>query len=309
MWWENLVVLEALCRTKTMARAARELHIDKATVSRRIAELERAAPGPLFERRAGQLELTPYGARALTAFAEHERSKQRLACELEHADAELAGSVRVTVPAFFACGIIVPALRAFLAEHPQISVQIDGSNRVRDLARAEADVAIRNLRPSEGGLDVRKVGRLGMALYASHSYLARRGGLIAPHRLTGHELLSYDTGPYAGPGFEWLPQAAQQARLAFSANDAFPLRDAARAGLGLATLPHFLGDEAAELVRVPGGGEGATDIWVVTRAEQKRVPRIRRVVQFVTEVVRANQQRLYAPRPTGESSLEYAVHS
>jgi DNA-binding transcriptional LysR family regulator len=290
VWWENLVVLEALCRTKTMARAARELHIDKATVSRRIAELERAAPGPLFERRAGQLELTPYGARALTAFAEHERSKQRLACELEHADAELAGSVRVTVPAFFACGI-------------------DGSNRVRDLARAEADVAIRNLRPSEGGLDVRKVGRLGMALYASHSYLARRGGLIAPHRLTGHELLSYDTGPYAGPGFEWLPQAAQQARLAFSANDAFPLRDAARAGLGLATLPHFLGDEAAELVRVPGGGEGATDIWVVTRAEQKRVPRIRRVVQFVTEVVRANQQRLYAPRPTGESSLEYAVHS
>jgi DNA-binding transcriptional LysR family regulator len=283
-----------------MSRAAGELRMDKATVSRRIAELERSAPAPLFERRAGQIELTPYGARALSAFAEYERSRQRLACELEHSDGELAGSVRLTAPAFFACAIIVPALRAFLAEHPQISVQLDGSNRVRDLTRAEADVAVRNLRPSAGGLDVRKVGRMGIALFASRTYLARRGGLVAPHKLTGHELLSYDTGPYAGPGFEWLPQAAQQARVAFSANDAFPLRDAARAGLGLATLPHFLGDEDSELVRVPGGGEGATDIWVVTRAEQKRVPRIRKVVQFVTEVVRANQDRLYAPSSAGE---------
>jgi DNA-binding transcriptional LysR family regulator len=292
-----------------MSRAARELGVDKATVSRRIAELERSAPGPLFERRTGEIELTPYGARALSAFAEHERSKRRLASELEHAaDAELAGSVRLTAPAFFACAIIVPALRAFLSEHPQISVRIDGSNRLRDLARAEADVAIRNLRPTEGGLDVRKVGRMGIAMFASRSYLARRGGLLGPHRLTGHELLSYDTGPYAGPGVEWLPQAAQQARLAFSANDAFPLRDAARAGLGLATLPHFLGDEAAELVRVPGGGEGVTDFWVVSRGEQKRVPRIRKVAHVLSEVVRANQHPLYVPSPVGDSSLEYAVN-
>jgi DNA-binding transcriptional LysR family regulator len=131
-----------------MSRAARELGMDKATVSCRIAELERSAPGPLVERRAGAILLTPYGARALSAFAEHERSKRRLASELEHADAELAGSVRLTAPAFFACAIVVPALRTFLSEHPQITVQIEGSNRLRDLARAEADVAVRNLRPS-----------------------------------------------------------------------------------------------------------------------------------------------------------------
>jgi DNA-binding transcriptional LysR family regulator len=304
MWWEHLIVLDALCRAKTMSRAARELSVDKATVSRRIAELERSAPAALFERRAGQIVLTPYGERALAAFAEHERSRQRLACELEHTDDALAGSVRITAPAFFACALIVPALRTFLADHPRVSVQIDGSNRVRDLARAEADVAVRNLRPEEGGLDVRRVGRLGIAMFASRAYLARRGGLLAPHTLTGHDLLSYDTGPYAGPGFEWLPQAARQAHVAFSANDAFPLRDAARAGVGLATLPHFLGDEAPELVRVAGGGEGATDIWVVTRAEQKRVPRIRTVVRFLSEVVRANQDRLYAP----SRSAEHTAH-
>jgi DNA-binding transcriptional LysR family regulator len=307
VWWENLAVLDVLHRVQTMSRAARELGVDKATVSRRIAELERAAPAPLFERRAGQLELTPYGARALHAFAEHERSRQRLASELEHSDSELRGSVRLTVPAFFACTLIVPALREFLAEHPGISLQIDGSNVLRDLTRAEADVAIRNQRPREGGLDVRKVGRIGMAMFASRAYLARRGGLVATHKLTGHDLLSYDSGPYAGPGFEWLPQAAKQARIAFSANDALPLRDAAQAGLGITPLPHFLGDEAPDLVRVFGGGEGVEEIWVVTRVEQKRVPRIRKVVQFVTDVVRLHQTRLYAPSSEGGRGVDHVA--
>lgn len=191
---------------------------------------------------------------------------------------------------------------------PRISVQIDGSNIMRDLTRAEADVAIRSRRPREGGLDVRKVGRLGMAMFASRAYLARRGGLLAMHKLTGHDLLCYDSGPYTGPGFEWLPQAAKQARIAFAANDALPLRAAVQAGLGMTPLPHFLGDEAPDLVRVHGGGEGIEEIWVVTRAEQRRVPRIRKVVQFVTDVVHLHQKRLFAPTSEGEHAVDQVAY-
>jgi DNA-binding transcriptional LysR family regulator len=296
MWWENLAVLEVLSRVQTMSRAARELGVDKATVSRRMAELERSAPAPLFERRAGELELTPYGARAISAYSEHERARQRLASELEHTDGELAGSVRLTAPAFFACTILVPAMREFLAAHPQISVHIDGANQLRDLTRAEADVALRNVRPREGGLDVRRIGKLGFAMYASRSYLALRGGLVSQGRLVGHDLVSYAFGPYSGPGFEWLPHAAKEARTAFSANDALPMREAALAGLGLTVLPHHLGDELPELSRVAGGGEGFEEIWVVTRAEQRRVRRIRTVVQFAIQLVQTHQERLYAPQ-------------
>jgi DNA-binding transcriptional LysR family regulator len=293
MWWEDLPYLDELCRAGTMAAAARGLRVDKATVSRRLAELERSAPAALFERRQGRVELTPYGARAIHAYRDHEHARRRLAAQLEHTEADAKGSVRVTTPAFFACEIIVPALRGFLEAHPKIDVQLHCSNRMLDLARAEADVALRSARPIDGGLEVRKVGRLAMATFASHSYLARRGGLVAPQQLAGHDYISYDTGPYAGPGFEWLPEAVRQAQLAFSANDATLLRDAARAGLGLATLPRFLGDEVPELTRVAGAGEGAVDLWMVTREEQKRVPRVRAVVQFLADVVRLNQARLY----------------
>jgi DNA-binding transcriptional LysR family regulator len=294
MWWENLPFLDALCRSGSMTAAAKKLRVDKATVSRRIAELERAAPALLFERRQRAFELTPYGVRALGAYRDHELSRQRLAAELEATDPDARGSVRVTAPTFFASSIVVPALPSFLRRHPQTAVQVYCSSRLLDLTQGEADVAIRNIRPTQGGLELRRVGKLGLAMYASKSYLAERGDLVSPRSLVGHDLISYDTGPYAGPGFEWLPEAAQLAHVAFSANDALPLRDAACAGLGVAVLPHCLGDEAPELVRLETGGEGAVDIWLVTREEQKRIPRVRAVGQFLADEIRRQQRRLHS---------------
>jgi DNA-binding transcriptional LysR family regulator len=241
------------------------------------------------------VELTPYGARALAAFREHEASRLRLAAELERTDPAAQGCVRLTTPTFFASEIVVPALSRFLGSHPRLNLQVEGTNQPLDLTRGEADVAIRNRRPMQGGLAVRRIGRMGMAMYASRAYLARHGGLKALYCVAGHHVLGYPTGMYGGPGFEWLPDAAKQAHLAFSANDPLPLRDAARAGLGMVPLPHFLGDEAPELVRVDGGGEGIEEMWLVTREEQRRVPRVRAVVQFLVELVRAQQRRLYLP--------------
>jgi DNA-binding transcriptional LysR family regulator len=295
MWWEDLGYLDSLCRKATMAAAARELGVDKATVSRRLAALERASPRPLFERRLGRIVPTRYGERALSAFREHERSRERLAAELEQTGDEARGIVRLTVPAFFACEILVPALSGFRSRHPAVDVHVYGSNRVLDLARGEADVALRNVRPNDGSLSAKKVGRLGMATFASREYLARRGGVTAC-KLDGHELLVYDGGPYSGPGFEWVPEAARRARIVFSANDSLPLREAARAGLGLAVLPQFLGNETPGLVRVDGGGEGVAELWTVTREEIHRVPRVREVIAFVADLVRRNQARFVGTR-------------
>ncbi len=295
MWWSDLGTLDVLFSAKTMGAAARVLGVDKATVSRRIAALERAAPRALFERRLRRIELTPYGERAPHAFREHERARARLVAELEPNEAEIQGTVRVTVPTFFACELLVPALADFRDRHPGVDVHVYGTNRLLDIAREEADIAIRNVRPIDDTVSARKLGKLGMAAFASRSYLVRRG-TPAERVLDGHELLVYDGGPYAGPGFEWWPEAARRARVRFSANDSLPLRDAARAGLGIAVLPNFLGDEASELSRVPTAGHGAVDIWAVTRAELRRVARIREVMGFLVDLVQRNQSRLLPNR-------------
>jgi DNA-binding transcriptional LysR family regulator len=296
MWWENLNVLEAVSRCGSMAQASRELSVDKATVSRHMRQLARSAPAPLFEPRARGIALTPYGTRAVEAYRAHEESRRSLMAELVATEHDVKGTVRLTVPTFFAQGFIVPALGKLARRHPEIALQIDASNRVVDMTRDQADVALRNLRPAAPGLASRRVAKLGVAMYAARSYLTARGGLIAPHDLRGHDIIGYDTGHYAGPGFAWLPEAARRARLSFAANDADTLRDAARAGLGLAVLPHCVGDASEGLCRVEGGGEGVTDVFLVTREAERRVPRVRAVVQFLNEHIRSQQARLYAPR-------------
>lgn len=258
--------------------------------------MERSAPALLFERRNDRIELTPYGARALEAFGAYERSERSLLAELERAQQAPRGSVLVTMPTFVACTVMIPAIETAQAANSQIDMSIHCGNQLLDLTRMEADVALRNLRPTSGGLDVRKVARLGVATFASRAYLARRGGLRGPRDLSGHDLLTYDPMPFTGAGFEWWPAATRSGRVVFRANDPLPLRDAARAGLGLAPLPHLLGDEAPELTRVAGAGEGHLDVWLVTRSEQRRVPRIRAVVELLADMLRCQQQRLYAPR-------------
>jgi DNA-binding transcriptional LysR family regulator len=287
-----------------MAAASRVLHVDKATVSRRLAELERSAPAPLFERRAGQIQLTPYGARAIDAYRDYEHSRRRLEAQLECADDDTKASVRVTMPGFFACEVVGPALRGFLETYPNLDVQLVSSNRILDVARGEADIALRNIRPRGGNLNLRRIGRLTMATFASHEYRSRYGELRAPRCLSGHQYISYDSGPYAGPGFEWMNEAIQHARVAFSANDAMLLRAAAISGLGMVTLPAFMGDETPELARVAGAGEGMTDLWLVTAPEQRRVRRVRAVHEFLTDLVQRQQARLcpsspFEPEPVG----------
>jgi DNA-binding transcriptional LysR family regulator len=308
MWWEDLSYLDELSRSGTMAATARVLRVDKATVSRRLSELERNAPAPLFERRAGQLSLTPYGTRALAAYREHVHARTRLEAQLRLEDDDARGSVHVNMPSFLAREVVGPALPRFIAAYPTVDVRLTSSNRLLDSVSGESDIALRTLRPRDGNWFVRKVGRLQMAMFASREYLARRGDLVAHRCLLGHELIVYDTGPYAGPGFEWMNQALPQARIVFSANDAALLCTAAVAGLGLVTLPAFMGDETDSLVRVAAAGEGATELWLVMSRHQRRVPRVHAVQEFLCELLRQQQERLNPTvRDAAEPQLGVAI--
>jgi len=116
-----------------MAAGARALGVDKATISRRVAALERERPG-LFERRGGRIEPTEAGRRALAALDDVDRDVARLDAFLA-GDAGSRGAVRLTVPAPIASHLIVPALPHFRVAHPEIDVVLLATSRVLDIAR------------------------------------------------------------------------------------------------------------------------------------------------------------------------------
>jgi DNA-binding transcriptional LysR family regulator len=169
--------------------------------------------------------------------------------------------------------------------HPELDLVLLATTRVVDLARGEADVAVRNVVPEGAGIVSRRVARVATALYASRDYVRRRG---APEvrSLAGHDFLDFAHGTYGQAPLDWLPQAVREANIVLRADDPTLLTQAAAAGLGIAALPAFLAEDEPKLVRL-GDHVSVAAVHVVVRAEVRRLARIRIVANWVGELLAA----------------------
>lgn len=288
--WNDLRYVLAVRRSGTLAGAARTLEVDKATVSRRVAALEHALDVRLFDRRPDGYTITPHGERVLSAVAEIDDRVAALVAELSEARGDSTGVVFLSVPQFFASEVLLPALPAFRAAHPGIEIVLNASSSVMNVARREAEVGLRNVKPQQLSVTVKRVGKLAMALYASKPYLARRGTPQRPADVEAHDLIGWPDAFTYAEAFRWVGQSG--ARIAVRVNDAAVLCDAAAAGLGIAALPSILGDERAGLVKLDTFGMGRDEIYAVAPGELRRSGRVRAVIELLVRAWKDNAARL-----------------
>jgi DNA-binding transcriptional LysR family regulator len=288
--WDDLRYLLAVRRAGSLNAAARSLGVDKATVSRRIAAAEEALGVRVFDRKPDGYELTPHGERALDAVADIDQTVAGLVSELTEARGDKTGIVHVTVPQFFASHVLLPALPAFRAAHPGIDVVLNASSAVANMAQREAEVGLRNVKPDQQSVTVKRVGMLGSAVYGSRAYIEARGAPAGPRDLPGHELVGWDRGFTFVAQFHWIGESG--ARVPVRVNDAAVLCHAVEAGLGLGVLPCLLGDERPGLVRLDVFGRGREDIYAVAPGELRRAGRVRAVIDLLVDTWGANATRL-----------------
>jgi DNA-binding transcriptional LysR family regulator len=282
--WDDLRYLLAVHRKGTLAGAAKELKVTKATASRRLAALEASVGTRLFDRKPDGLVLTPAGLAVLEAAQGMEHAAASVEDRLASAaEGEPRGTVRLTAPPWLAELLLIPTLPDLKVRFPDLEVDLVGTNQFLNLAQREADIALRNVRPEHQSLVARKVAVIGYSVYASPDYLRARGMPPSMDAIEGHDVLAYEglAGPF---GFEWLREPSRGGRITFRANDAKALLSAAAAGLGLVAAPCILGDVEASVVRVPTLGFVRGDVFLVTQAQVSRTPRVRAVGDFVAEV-------------------------
>jgi DNA-binding transcriptional LysR family regulator len=229
--------------------------------------------------------ITAAGRAAVSAAEEIEQTTASLDARLAQVnDARPRGVVRFTAPAFIAERFVIPHLPELKERHPELEVQLVGSNRLLNIAQREADLALRNVRPEQQSLTVRKVLSLAGCVYGSQLYLQRKGVPRDRGALHGHDLLVYE-GLGGMPGFEWMREPQPGAAIAFRANDPESLVSAAAAGLGLAAVPCLVGDAHSALARVETLGIGRCDLFLVCPEELARAPRVRATSDFVAELL------------------------
>src|SRR5262249_44207625 len=151
--------------------------------------------------------------------------------------------------------LVIPAVPRLRAAHPKLDLRIVASHDLVDVAARDADLALRNVRPTTGALVCTRVGELAGCIYGSALYLQRRGTPSERAQLRDHDILVYERMK-GMPGFEWLSDPQWDSRVVFRAGDPPALAAAAASGLGLAALPCILGETEPSLRRVDTLGVG-----------------------------------------------------
>ncbi|KVT41884.1 LysR family transcriptional regulator [Burkholderia ubonensis] len=276
MNWDDARIFVALHRERTLRAAARALDIDQATVGRRLAALEHALGATLFLRTSSGYELTPVGRIAIRAAEAMEQSAHDLVRHTQGVDKRLAGEVKLSTTDALAQEYVMPAIERLHAKHPDVSVLLDTTTQVLNLAKREADIAIRTVKPRNPDLLARRLASWEVGLFASPDYVRRHGEPVPGERFAGHDLVVYQ--PHFAkarvPSFVGEPLA--DGRIVARLNTNLTLRAASKAGLGLCELPVPMGERDG-LVRVwpDRANDAQYEIWLVTHQDLRHTARIR----------------------------------
>jgi len=286
--WNELRLVLAVARAKALTGAAKLLAIDHSTAFRRLHGIETRLGLPLFERLPGGLyEPTAAGERMIAAAERMEDEALALARDIAGRDHRLSGHLRVTSSETIAYRVLTRHIATFRREHTGVVVELAIDNRVLNLTRREADVALRPMRPKEGDLWGRKLADIGWTVYGSRDYLAAADPISGPQELARHPLIGWEESA-AGIGVvEWLAQAVPAQAFVYRSNSIVNQLIAAKAGIGLAVLPCYLGDPEPGVARAISKPveQLARELWIVTHSDLKRTARVRAFFDIVGHAI------------------------
>jgi len=289
MDWDDLRFFLAAFRHRTMAGAARELGCEHTTVGRRIAALEGALATSLFTRTPEGLVPTPAAIDLAPLAEKTARAIAEISSVAAQRDTRVAGVVRLTTPEAFA-GFVIKRLVELRERCPEVVVEVLSDNRVLDLARGEADLALRFAPTAQNDLVARKLSDVNGAIYASPGYVARRGAAV--DSLAGHEVVGYDDSLANVPGARWLARHGDGATVVVRGNSLLSVSSAAAEGLGLAVLPCWLAEPDPRLQRLSATNVTSGSVYLVAHPEVAKIARVRTVMDFLIDVVQRDRALL-----------------
>lgn len=287
--WDDLRFVLAVADTGTISAAARRLGVNHATVLRRVAAFEERYGAPLFARRSNGYTLLPERARVVEALRDVEGSVNAVARLMAGAETGLTGEVRITSTDTL-CQSVLPNLLATLRlKAPDLNVHLISANAHLDLARLEADIAIRPALELPRGVRGSKAGVMRFGAFA----------------LPGTEALPW-LEPEGALGqsapARWLQQNIPVAVRRSGADSYLVLAEMCRAGLGRALLPGFLVSEQDSLIPVPGPKPAIeVPVWVTSHVDLAEMPRLKATHALLVPLL-AEALSAASPEPVAASS-------
>lgn len=288
MDWDDVRVFLAVVRHGQILGAARSLHLNHATVARRIDGLEASLGTKLLHRKTNGTELTGEGERFLQ-HAELMESASLAAAATTGPSAVIEGTVRIGAPDGFGVAYLAPLLGALTERHPKLRVELVPVPRTFSLSRREADIAVTLERPREGRLVAKKLTDYRLGLYASRRYLEAHGTPGTLGELAGHRLVGYVEDLLYTPSLDYTAEFLKEWRSSVAVSSAMGQTEAVRAGAGIGILHAFMAGRDPDLMRVLPEQGLTRSYWTVIHEDLRAIRRVVVVAEFLAESVRRDR--------------------
>lgn len=291
MDWDKLRIFHIVAESGSFTRAGDALNLSQSAVSRQIRALEDALKVPLFHRHARGLILTEQGELLHRTTREVFAKLSVTEAMLTESKEQPKGPLRITTTVGFGSMWLTGHIGEFLDNYPDIKVTLLVTDTELDLSMRQADVAIRVDLPKQPDLIQRHLFTGSFGAFAVPDYLNRFGTPRTLEDLVNHRLVTYGEDlamPFSG--INWLVDAVREIdpefEPAFTVNNVYGMLRAIETGIGIASLPSFMGSQNLQLVRVLQDVEAPkADAYFVYPEEMRQSARVTAFRDFLLRKV------------------------
>jgi DNA-binding transcriptional LysR family regulator len=285
--WDWLKAFVLVAEHGSVAAAAQFLDTNPATISRQISALEGHLGLELFVRSRDGMQVTLQAMQFLEPAQAMYASMQELSLGVAATDESLKGLVRISASVTLANFVLPELLFTFRQIHPGIQLEVISTDSQSNLTKREADIAIRLLQPTQNELIAKKVASLPLGLYASNTYIAKRGlPKLGANTLLGHDFIDVAPKHPLREGFAKFGFAHISDRIICITSDHACAWEMLKAGVGITSALSIIAQ------RTPLVQPVLTDIvlgrfpvWLVTHKELRQQPRLRVVFDYLANAL------------------------
>lgn len=284
--WDDFAYFLAVVRGGSLSAAAAEMGTSASTVSRHIDALEARLGLSLFLRQPRGYVLSDTGTELLARVSEVERAVKAVE-RMGAVASDVAGEIKIAAPESIANYLILPHLPELLREHPGLRIELLVTRFRTDLARREADIAVRSIVPGQHDFApdaiARQVGSFHFGLYGAESLLRS----VSDWRTLPH--VSWDASWTKLPMIEWLQDFFPKQAPAMRSNSMQANYLAARAGVGVAMLPRFMVQREGGLVQIDADmSHTQHELWLLYHQDLKGSDKVRVIKRFLETTLRGS---------------------
>ena len=284
--WDSYLYFLKVAETGNLSSSARKLGVNHSTVFRRINNLEERLQVRLFERSRKGYALTEAGEEILSSVEMIEDQIFEIQRKLIGKDFRLSGNLKISTTDTIGYYWLPPYIKAFKELYPDILIDLDIQIRFTNLTKREADIVVPPVNMQPDFMVGRELTRIFFRLYASQRYVEKHGMPATAEEFSSHHFLVPNESLSTLSVSQWLNKHVPAHCVAAASDKLSTLFKFAQQDLGIAALPHYVGQSDENMVEILELPEDChRNVWILTHPDLRNTARVKAFMQFMHQSV------------------------